>query len=351
MLSILSLIYGKIAEARNRLYENGVFESHDLGVRTVSIGNITTGGTGKTPLVAYASELLSARGEKVCILTRGYGRKDPGRRILISDGEHIYANAEAAGDEPFELAQKLIGKAIVIADRDRISAASWAYGKFDFKTLVLDDGFQHRRAKRDVDIVCIDATDPFGGGKMLPAGRLRELPHNLKRANIIVITRSDLAGDVSNLMSEIADLSAGTPLFLAQNKIVRISGIGEFQNSLLPTDNKNEVARDVSEKALDETQEHRVFAFCGVGNPNSFFDQIKKFGVSLTATQTYPDHHRYSSKDLGILTELASESGATALITTAKDAVKLSNLKFQIPCFVVEIETVIDNAEAFAALI
>ena len=126
MLSIAASIYKTIVNARNALYDKGLFETFDLGARAISIGNITTGGTGKTPLVAYVAEILAARGEKVCILTRGYGRENAHKRVLVSDSKQILASPTEAGDEPFELAQKLIGKAIVIADADRVSAAEWA---------------------------------------------------------------------------------------------------------------------------------------------------------------------------------------------------------------------------------
>ena len=120
MLSLIGHIYGKVADLRNRLYDRAILESYDLGARTISIGNITTGGTGKTPLVAYVAGLLADGGEKVCILTRGYGRKDPSKRVLVSDGNEIFATPEESGDEPFELAKKLPGKAIIIADADRV---------------------------------------------------------------------------------------------------------------------------------------------------------------------------------------------------------------------------------------
>src|ERR1035437_5600743 len=199
MLSPLAWIYAQIANLRNWMCDRGLLRSFDLGARTISVGNITVGGTGKTPLVAYVAEILSDRGERVCVLTRGYGRRDPKQRVLVSDREQILANAIDAGDEPVELAQRLLGKAVVVADGDRVSAARWAKDKFGITAFVLDDGFQHRRAKRDVDIVCIDATNPFGGGKMLPVGRLREPIRNLRRADIVVVTRCNLVGEISNL--------------------------------------------------------------------------------------------------------------------------------------------------------
>ncbi len=129
MLAILGSIYGKAIQMRNWMYDRGIFRTHDLGARTISVGNITAGGTGKTPLVSYIAKILAARGETVCILTRGYKRKNPRDRVLVSDGKQILADAPTAGDEPFELAQKLIGAAIVIADADRVAAAEWAKKK------------------------------------------------------------------------------------------------------------------------------------------------------------------------------------------------------------------------------
>ena len=154
-LSPLGWVYGLIQTKRNSLYERGIFKSHPLDLPTLSIGNITAGGTGKTPLVAYIARLLAGSGEKVCILTRGYGRENPSQRILVSNFHEVLVDARIGGDEPVELARKLLGKAIVVADRDRVAAARWAREEFDITTFLLDDGFQHRRAERDLDIVGI----------------------------------------------------------------------------------------------------------------------------------------------------------------------------------------------------
>jgi len=335
MLSLLGWIYGKVADIRNRLYERGIFEIHDLGARTISIGNITAGGTGKTPLVAYVAALLAERGETVCILTRGYGRANPAKRILVSDGQRVVASPHDSGDEPFELAQKLLGKAIVVADRDRVAAAEWAKREFGVTAFVLDDGFQHRKAKRDVDIVCIDATDPFGDGKMLPAGRLREPLLNLKRADAFVITRTDLVADISDLKFEISNLSPNAGLFTALNKVERIVALN-----------------DTFAKITSEILENRnAFAFCGIGNPESFFEQLRRQGIALTGTHAFRDHHKFDQQDIAAIEGLARQSGADALLTTAKDAVKLSNLKFKIACYVVAIDLEINDAAEFARLI
>ncbi|MFN0278459.1 MAG: tetraacyldisaccharide 4'-kinase [Pyrinomonadaceae bacterium] len=350
----LSWIYSKIISARNQLYDRGVFEIFDLGARTISIGNITTGGTGKTPLVAYVASILAERGERVCILTRGYGRKDANKRVLVSDGAQILADPIVAGDEPFELAQKLLGKAMVIADADRVSAAEWAKRKFGITAFVLDDGFQHRKAKRDVDIVCVDATDSFGGGKTLPAGRLREPISNLARADIVVITRANLAGDISNLKFEISDLNNVAGFFVAKNEVVHIIPLKEFHAKTQRTQSEKPRGEHASERTgvtNIQASTRTAFVFCGIGNPQNFFDQLRQESLSFIATETFRDHHLYTQRDVDDLEILAREKGAEIFLTTAKDAVKLSDLKFEIPCYVVEIEMLIDDPAAFAALL
>lgn len=316
--------------ARNSLYEKGVFDTFDLGAQTISVGNVTTGGTGKTPLVAYIADSLIEQSETVCILTRGYGRSDPKKRVLVSDGKDILATPEEAGDEPFELATKLKAKAIIIADADRVSAGEFAKREFGVTRLVLDDGFQHRRVKRDLDIVCVDATNPFGGGKMLPAGRLREPLANLARADVIVITRSDLIGDISNLKSEISNLAPDAKVFTVKNsgRIVR-------------RENGEEIG----------PERRKVFAFCAIGNPEGFFKQMAANGLEVLGTRSFRDHHRYHRADIDALEKAARDVRADVFLTTAKDAVKLSSFRFEIPVYVLEIQVEIDDREAFIAML
>lgn len=304
-----------IADVRNALYDRGLFKSHDLGERTISIGNIAMGGTGKTPLVAHVAEILAGAGDKVCILTRGYGRKSSGR-VLVSDGERVLVDASTGGDEPVELARKLIGKAIVVADADRVAASAWAREEFGVSAFILDDGFQHRRAIRDLDIVCIDATQPFGSV-------LRESKTNLARADAIVITRSDLISVVDDPLDELRSLAPDAQIFKSVTKL----------------------------KTKGGPAEENVFPFCGIGNPRSFFTMLTRQGFEIPAQRVFADHHVYSQSDITEIEAEAKSHRCEILVTTAKDAVKLDGLKFEMPLLVAEIEVVIDDPDQFRLLV
>lgn len=327
-------LYGAVMNARNALYDKGVFSSYALGAKTISIGNITVGGTGKTPLVAFVAETLFEAGEKVGILTRGYGRENPQKRVLVTDGKEILANAKTTGDEPFELAEKLLGKAVIIADADRVSAGLWAREKFGITAFVLDDAFQHRKVKRDLDIVCIDATKPFGNEKVLPSGILREPLESLKRAGAIVITRANLIENIENLKSQISKYS-NAPVFVSHN---------EFSNFEQINDSKNRTQNS-------ELKTQNSLAFCALGNPNNFFEQLKRENFKLTATEIFPDHHFYTPDDILNIEEKARENSAEILLTTGKDATKLIGLKLNFPAFTAQNRIIFDNRKEIINLL
>src|SRR5215470_9419201 len=211
VLPPLTALYSAITRARISLYERGTFRTTKLEKPVISIGNITTGGTGKTPLVEWVARTLAAQGKRVCILTRGYGRKDPHLQVIVSDGYGILASPAEAGDEPYLLATKLTGQAAVISSADRIAAGQEAIKDFGTEAFVLDDGFQHLRLARDLNIACIDATNPWGGGRLLPYGRLREGREGLRRADCVVLTRCDQVESVETLRDEVRELIGERP--------------------------------------------------------------------------------------------------------------------------------------------
>jgi len=331
VLPPLSILYGAVTRTRLSLYRRGTFHTTKLDRPVISVGNITTGGTGKTPLVEWVARTVAAHGKKVCILTRGYGRKDPHLQVIVSDGYGVLAPPAEAGDEPYLLATRLVGMSAVISGADRIAAGQEAIKDFGTDCFVLDDGFQHLRLARDLNIVTIDATNPWGGGKLLPFGRLRETPESLGRADCVVITRCDQVGELDNLRSEIHRLTGGRPIFYSHMRTARLSPLKNGSDTLSPP--------------------VRVAAFCAVGNPYSFFEHVRRGGFELALQKYYPDHHVYSQDEIDSLARAANEVGATALITTAKDAVKLRTLSFSLPCYVLEIEIEIEGAEELARLV
>ena len=331
VLPPLSLLYGAVTRTRLSLYRRGTFQTTKLERPVISVGNITTGGTGKTPLVEWVSRVLAAHGKQVCILTRGYGRKDPHLQVIVSDGYGVLASPADAGDEPYLLATKLSGLAAVISSADRIAAGQEAIKDFGADCFVLDDGFQHLRVARDLNIVTIDATNPWGGGKLLPYGRLRETPDGLSRADCVVITRCDQGGNFEELHDEIARLTGGCPVFHSH---MRTSSVAPLKNG-----------SDVP------TPPASVAAFCAVGNPGSFFEQLRRSGYEIALQKSFPDHHVYSQDEIDSVVQAAKDAGAVGLITTAKDAVKLRTLSFSLPCYVLEIDISIDDSETLARLV
>jgi tetraacyldisaccharide 4'-kinase len=326
ILPPLSTLYGAVTRTRLALYRRGTFRTTKLDRPVISVGNITAGGTGKTPLVEWVAKTVAATGKKVCILTRGYGRENPQQQVVVSDGTTILATPTEAGDEPYLLANNLLAKNLqqpvaVISNADRVSAGRYAIENLNTDCFVLDDGFQHLRLARDLNIVTIDATNPWGGGHLLPNGLLREPLTGLSRADCVVLTRCDQADDLADLRGQIRDFIRG-PVFESSMRAV---------NALVTT--------------------APVAAFCAVGNPGSFFAQLRKHGYELAIEKAFTDHHSYTQRDVNELVAAAARAGAKGLVTTAKDAVKLRSLSFSMPWHVFEIEIEIKDETGLADLI
>jgi tetraacyldisaccharide 4'-kinase len=336
ILPPLSAIYSAVTRARLTAYRRGWFSVSKLAAPVISVGNLTTGGTGKTPLVDWVcrvvADKIGSTGKRVCVLTRGYGRENPKSQVVVSNGTELLANEREAGDEPFLLAKNLIGIAAVIANPNRVAAGEWAIENLKSEVFVLDDGFQHLRLARDLDIVTIDATNPFGGGRLLPGGRLREPLSGLSRADCVVITRTEQVENRTTI-KEVVERVAGTiPVFSSS---MVSSGIREL----------------ASEGSDGESHSRPLGAFCGVGNPESFFKHLRREGHSLAFTRAFADHHIYCQSDADTLVEQAKSSGARGLITTAKDAIKLTSLNLEIPCYVLEIQISVDDEDRLVQII
>ncbi|HEY6121978.1 MAG TPA: tetraacyldisaccharide 4'-kinase [Pyrinomonadaceae bacterium] len=327
----LSALYGAIARTRLALYENGALPRYQLAAPVISVGNITTGGTGKTPVVGWLATLLAREGRRVCILTRGYGRKNPNRLVVVSDGQKIQATPDEAGDEAFLLAWKLKGSAAVISNIDRKVAADFASNKLGINTFILDDGFQHLRLRRDFDIVTVDATDPIGNGLLLPVGKLREPLNSLRRADCIILTRTEQVENSQQVAQSLSKASEGRPVFLSEMRASRFIEV----NSGGPV----------------KTLQNPVAAFCGIGNPNAFFKQLEIEGCDLVLKRIFSDHHSYKEKEIQIICNAARTHGARSLVTTEKDSVKLGSFNFDLPCYALEIEISISDEPHFHQMV
>jgi tetraacyldisaccharide 4'-kinase len=332
-LTPLATLYGAVISTRAEFYRRGILRAQRVGVPVISVGNLTTGGTGKTPLVQCIAKELCELGRRCCVLTRGYGRQSSGR-VVVSNGREILADALQGGDEPLLLAENLKGRAAVISDADRVSAARWAVDNLQSDVFLLDDGFQHQKLARDLNLLAIDATNPWGTGKLLPAGNLREPAGAIARADCVVLTRADESVRTSNSRREIEQVGFSGPIFEAHTKIAGWRRIGKQSNS-------------IEEDHLRLT----LAAFCGLANPESFFSLIGREGGNLRHTQAFPDHHIYKQDDIRRMTEESRAAGAQALVTSAKDEVKLRSLEFTMPLFVLDIEPIISQAEQLKVLI
>ncbi|MDT5156279.1 MAG: tetraacyldisaccharide 4-kinase [Acidobacteriota bacterium] len=334
-LAPLGMLYGALARTRLRLYRYGLLKTETAGVPVISVGNLTTGGTGKTPLVEWVARAVKREGLRACVLTRGYGRADESVRVVASDGVRVLAEVGECGDEPRLLAERLLGTASVVCDRDRVAAARWARENLGAEVFILDDGFQHLRMGRDLDVVTLDASAPWSGGHMLPRGRLREPVSGLRRADCVVITRAELAADLEALRAEVSRLCDERVAVLVSR--VRTRGLMPLGAAGAGLEDAGvSLEEDELIKVESRGVEQPVAAFCAVGNPRAFFEHLRRDGFELCHTRAFPDHHAYTASDVEAIAREAVRCGARSLLTTAKDAVKLRGRDFALPCYVVE---------------
>jgi len=286
----LTLSYGAVTHLRARAYRKGVLKQRRLDGVVISVGNITVGGTGKTPMVLWLAERLLSDGRKVGILTRGY-RGEP------AGGGANSASVDSTSDEVQLLKERLDDRVAFGVGADRF-AHGWELIRRGVDWFILDDGFQHLQLARDVDIVLIDATNPFGGGQLLPAGRLREARTALGRADVIVITRSHHAPAVEAAIRRDSD----APIFYARP---------EFESVRAP------FHPHLAEKDARDTP---LFAFCGIGNPQAFLADLRDWKFQIADHKFFPDHHVYSVRDIEQIEREAKAAGAAGVICTEKDS-------------------------------
>lgn len=319
---VFSPAYGLVMELRAFLYrKNILLKSARLPVPVLSVGNLTMGGTGKTPMVRYLARLLRAKGLRPAIVSRGYGGKATGKVNIVSDGVKVLLSAEMAGDEPFMLAGALPGVP-VLTGHERARVANHALSEFGADCLIMDDGFQHLAVQRDLDLVLFSAGTLLGNGRVFPGGELREPISALGRAHGFVITGVDDGNRlrVEKFQRRLQADFPGRPVFLAE---YRPQGI------------MHSLGRACS---LAEAREMPVFAFAGIANPDSFQRTLRQEGFSVLGFKEFRDHHGYTAQDVAALVAAAQTQGAGALITTEKDFVKLNPFFGEFPILALTIE-------------
>ncbi|WP_234971231.1 tetraacyldisaccharide 4'-kinase [Halanaerobium congolense] len=307
ILFLLSLLYAQLAKIRSTLYQNNILKKKKANIPVISIGNITTGGTGKTPFTAFLAEELKSQ-YKIAIISRGYGAaEDVEEPFLIKADSELYAEAAEAGDELFMLARNY-DQLIFIRSANRYQGTKLAEVQ-GADLILLDDGFQHYQLKRNADIVLIDAEKPFSNNKVLPAGLLREPFTALKRADIFLLNRSENVD-----FSQIKELETSLKTLSPSH-----SGVFKAETSL----ESCVAVASQKEEELSFLEEKKVFAFSGIGSPEAFKKSIESAGAEVVSYKIFNDHYSYQKEDLLTLLDQYSASQADLILTTEKDAVKL----------------------------
>ena len=318
VLKGLSYLFLMVVSIRYFLYRTGLLRRYPLGTQVISIGNVTAGGTGKTPVTEIFARTLAAEGRKVAILSRGYRRKEAPwwqrlftqvieKPLVVSDGRRVLLDSATGGDEPYMLASNLPGVAVVV-DRNRVKAGRYAVNRLGCDTLILDDGFQYQKLKHSIEVVLVDSTNPFGNGNLLPRGILREPVRNLKRADIIFLTKC--RGDVSAVKEEIR----------------RYNTTAE----IVECNHTPKVMKDVwsrEEFPLDWLRDKTVCTLSGIASPKGFENSLRHLGAKVVWCERYADHHRYDASEVLYALNRTADMGADALVTTEKDAVRFPRLE------------------------
>ncbi|RLD12327.1 MAG: tetraacyldisaccharide 4'-kinase [Chlamydiae bacterium] len=316
-LSAASKLFGIAVRSRTKLYEHGIFKRSWPGCVVISIGNITVGGTGKTPVTETFARALTAGGRKVAIVSRGYKAKSPSLKwrrkhkqlypttLVVHDGKNLLLGARVSGDEPYMLARNL-ENVIVIVDHDRVRGSRYAISHFGVDTILLDDGMQHIRLQRQIDVVLIDATCPFGFDKLLPAGLLREPLSGLRRATHIIITKSKNV-DINPIKAVIRKYNDKAEIMSCYYEPVSLVNL--HTGECVP---------------IETIKDNNVFVMTGIAQPEGFITLLKENGATVQRVYTYPDHHRFRRDEIEHVYRRAANWHTDAVIITEKDSVRFS---------------------------
>ena len=341
-LHLLSFLFSGIVRLRWYLYEHRFLRNRPLGCLVVVVGNVTVGGTGKTPVVEKLARTLNERGRKVAILSRGYkSRKEPLMKKLwrklshgeedppkiVSDGESVLLDSEVAGDEPFMLACNLPG-VVVLCDKNRVKAGSFAIRRFGCDTLILDDGFQYLPLKGRLNLLLIDKTNPFGNHHLLPRGILREPIKHIARASYIFLTKSDGRRD-ETLMELIRE----------HNPTAEIIECAHQPQFLQSVDSEERLP-------LSALQGAQIGSFSGIASPESFETMLEGYGAKIAYNKRFLDHHRFTRSEIEQLYRRAVRKDISMIVTTEKDAVRLfDDIKAEVPVYYLRLEIDILSGE------
>jgi tetraacyldisaccharide 4'-kinase len=317
--ALLERLYGLGARGRRSLYDHGWLQPKRLPCPVLSIGNLVAGGTGKTPMTALLAQRFQAAGCRLAILSRGYGGQAPGINV-VSDGRRILLNYPAAGDEACLLAQKLPGIP-VITGVDRFRAGLQAWERFRPELFLLDDGFQHFQLYRDLEVVLLDADRPFGNGRLLPRGTLREPVSTLCRPLVLVLTRYE----PERHQSSFEGIRTSFPAATVVRSAFRLSHAVKYPES--------------EEVSLKELATMKLTAMAGLAHPEVLAASLQKLGVNLRKFFRFPDHHAFTAHELAQVITETRRLGAAGLVTTEKDWVRMARIwNFDLPLFVVHLE-------------
>ncbi len=345
LLTLLSHIYRLIWGIRKWFYHTGILRTRKLPCPVICVGNLTTGGTGKTPAVIAITGIINKMGmprrktnvchpeldsgSQIAVLSRGYKRKSTVPILVVSDGKSILATPEESGDEPYLIASSVKNIRVVVG-ANRYKSGIHSVTHTGANIFILDDGYQHIQLHRDINILLIDASNPFGNGHMLPRGILREPLNGISRAHCVIVTRANEAAKGS-IAAIVRKYNPDAPLFYASYKADDITD------------------PDGLSYGVDTLYGKKVFIFSGIANPESFRKSVENIGGTVVGESSYPDHYWYSNDDLRAIIKDASDLSAEAVITTTKDAVRLHGLSLydktggEVKLLILHVEMIIEE--------